>query len=333
MLRYFADRLVPARRPSKAPLSRTISFINTPPRSPRIILGGPRKHQRLTIERRRSYFGFELETELETLEDEVPPELQAAARDVLAQALWEGETTHPDQNRLRRTLGELDELWRRSGGTLEAASPQALRANIQSRLGSCPRLAAFRGPAISFERGPAGKSFDPRTTGRTARSDPSPGRRCSLDYEVRNGQGIARVRLREGQAKRLRADELPRLTAHWYLLFSVAATHRSWPIQSPTFRRCFDDLPMLPTMRNTSVPIAVAGSRWAPSGPPSRRREPSRPAVVPFHLTSLMCFDPSAPVCSSRLGQCHNWVSACYRSYGYQDCGALCTAASARRLY
>jgi len=32
-----------------------------------------------------------------------------------------------------------------------------------------------------------------------------------LDYEVRNGQGIARLRLREGQAKRLRIDELPRL--------------------------------------------------------------------------------------------------------------------------
>ncbi len=32
-----------------------------------------------------------------------------------------------------------------------------------------------------------------------------------LDYEIQNGEGVARVRLREGQAKRLRADELPRL--------------------------------------------------------------------------------------------------------------------------
>lgn len=51
----------------------------------------------------------------------------------------------------------------------------------------------------------------------------------------------------------------PDSTAHWCLLFSAAATHRSWPIQSPTFRRCFDDLPMLPTMRNIPVPIAVGG--------------------------------------------------------------------------
>ena len=32
-----------------------------------------------------------------------------------------------------------------------------------------------------------------------------------LDYEVLNGEGIARVRLREGQARRLRKDELPAL--------------------------------------------------------------------------------------------------------------------------
>jgi ATP-dependent helicase HrpA len=32
-----------------------------------------------------------------------------------------------------------------------------------------------------------------------------------LDYEVEDGMGVARVRLREGQARRLRQDELPAL--------------------------------------------------------------------------------------------------------------------------
>ena len=137
MLRYFADRFgTPRAAIEGTTLSYDLIHKFATLSSPRIVLGGPRKHQRLTIERRRSYFGFELETQLETLEDEVPPELQPAARDVLAQALWEGETTHPDQNRLRRTVGELDELWRRSGGSLEAASPQAVRANIRSQLES-----------------------------------------------------------------------------------------------------------------------------------------------------------------------------------------------------
>ena len=30
-----------------------------------------------------------------------------------------------------------------------------------------------------------------------------------VDYELADGTGVARIRLREGQAKRLRADELP----------------------------------------------------------------------------------------------------------------------------
>jgi ATP-dependent helicase HrpA len=30
-----------------------------------------------------------------------------------------------------------------------------------------------------------------------------------VDYEIRDGEGIARLRLREGQAKRLRPDEVP----------------------------------------------------------------------------------------------------------------------------
>jgi ATP-dependent RNA helicase HrpA len=211
-LRYFADRFgTPRAAIEGTTLSYDLIHRYATLSSPRIILGGPRKHQRLTIERRRTYFGFELETELETLEDEVPPELQAAARDVLAHALWEGETTHPDQNRLRRTLGELDELWRRSGGTLEAASPQALQANIRSQLESVRGWQDFLRARITLN---LDQLVDPSTRQRLGEL---PGRihlrgdAVPLDYEVRNGQGIARVRLREGQAKRLRTDELPRL--------------------------------------------------------------------------------------------------------------------------
>jgi len=212
MLRYFADRFgTPRAAIEGTTLSYDLIHRYATSSSPRIILGGPRKHQRLTIERRRTYFGFELETELETLEDEVPPELQGAARDVLAQALWDGETTHPDQHRLRRTLGELDELWRRSGGSLDAASPQALRANLRSQLELVRGWQDFLRARIMLH---VDQLVDPSARERLGEL---PGRihlrgdAVPLDYEVRNGQGIARVRLREGQAKRLRTDELPRL--------------------------------------------------------------------------------------------------------------------------
>src|SRR5215213_5458457 len=136
-LRYFADRFgIPRASIEGTTVSYDLVRQFATLGAPRVVLGGPRKQQRLMIERRRTYFGFELETEVEALEQEVPPELQSEAGDVLAGALWAGETTHPDQNRLRRALTELDELWRRSGGTLEAVSPEALRREIRDQLDS-----------------------------------------------------------------------------------------------------------------------------------------------------------------------------------------------------
>ena len=51
----------------------------------------------------------------------------------------------------------------------------------------------------------------------------------------------------------------PGSIAHWCLLFSAAATRQSWLIQFPTFRRCFDDRPVLPTKRSPATPIAAVG--------------------------------------------------------------------------
>jgi ATP-dependent helicase HrpA len=211
-LRYFADRFGVARAAIEGTtLSYDLIGKYATLSPPKVVLGGPRKHQRLMIERRRTYFGFELETELETIEHEVPPELQPAARDVLAGALWAGETTHPDQNRLRRALAELDELWRRSGGTLAAVSPEALRSGIRAQLENLRSWDEFMRGRISLN---PGELVDGAVR---ERLESLPGRvhlkgdAVPLDYEVQNGEGVARIRLREGQAKRLRPDELPRL--------------------------------------------------------------------------------------------------------------------------
>src|SRR5215207_8089805 len=134
-LRFFADRFgVPRASIEGTTLSYDLVREYATLGPPKIVLGGPRKNQRLMIERRRTYFGFELETEIETIEEDIPTELQPAARDVLARALWQGETTHPDQSRLRRVLAEADELWRRSGGSLKQLSPEALLQRIRRQL-------------------------------------------------------------------------------------------------------------------------------------------------------------------------------------------------------
>jgi ATP-dependent helicase HrpA len=211
-LRFFADRFgIPRAGIEGTTISYDLVRRYATPGPPKVVLDGPRKHQRLMIERRRSYFGFDLDTEIESIEGEIPLGLQPAAREVLTQALLGGETTHPDQSRLRRALAELDELWRRSGGTLSALSPDELRIRIRQQVEGVTSWEGFLRTRIVLDHA---ELIDTQTR---QRLEALPGRlhlkgdAVPLDYEVEDAGGVARVRLREGQARRLRTEELPRL--------------------------------------------------------------------------------------------------------------------------
>jgi len=211
-LRYFADRFgVPRAAIEGTTLSYDLVGKYATLGPPKVIVGGPRKHQGLMVERRRTYFGFQLETEIEPIEGRIPPELQPAARDALADALMKGETTHPDQSRLRRALAELDELWRRSGGTLKELAPDRIRGSIRLQLEGVTSWDEFLRTRIvlvpaELVEAATRERLDALPGSLHLRGDAVP-----LDYEIQNGEGIARIRLREGQAKRLRPDELPKL--------------------------------------------------------------------------------------------------------------------------
>ena len=209
-LRFFADRFgVPRASIEGTTLSYDLVREHAVLGAPRVVLTGPRKHQGLAVERRRSYFGFDLDTEVEPLRGSIPTPLLAAARDVLADALVAGETIHPDQSRLKRALAVLDELWRRSGGVLAAVSPRALHALIRAQLETVDSWDDFLHTRLTLD--PA-VLVDEATT---RRLDALPamvrlrGDAVPLDYELADGEGVARVRLREGQAKRLRTGDLP----------------------------------------------------------------------------------------------------------------------------
>ena len=211
-LRFFADRFgTPRAGIEGTTLSYDLVRQYAALGPPKVVLGGARKHQRLMVERRRTYFGFELEVEVEPIDGEIPPPLRQPARDVLTQALIEGETIHPDQHRLRRTLAELNELWRRSGGALAAISPEELRTRIRAQLEGVASWEDFLQTRIDLNLRELVKDEI------RERLEALPGRlhlrgdAVPLDYEVEGGVGVARVRLREGQARRLRADELPPL--------------------------------------------------------------------------------------------------------------------------
>ncbi|HEY8258993.1 MAG TPA: helicase-related protein [Gemmatimonadales bacterium] len=216
-LRFFADRFgVPRAGIEGTTLSYDLVQQYAVLGAPKVVLSGPRKHQGLAIERRRSYFGFELDTEMEPIRGPIPEEVRPAARDVLAQALIEGETSHPDQGRVRRALETLDELWRRSGGSLRDISPDALRVRIRAQLDTVDswdrwlHVPVTLDPAALVDAGTR-ERLDALPGMLRIRGDAAP-----LDYEVVDGEGIARVRLREGQAKRLRSDELPVLDRPLY---------------------------------------------------------------------------------------------------------------------
>ena len=99
-LRFFADRFgVPRASIEGTTLSYDLVREHAGLGPPRVVISGPRKHQGLAVERRRSYFGFDLDTEVEPIRGTIAEPLRAAARDVLTDALIAGETTHPDQGR------------------------------------------------------------------------------------------------------------------------------------------------------------------------------------------------------------------------------------------
>ncbi|HKU62610.1 MAG TPA: helicase-related protein [Gemmatimonadales bacterium] len=211
-LRFFADRFGIARASIEGTtLSYDLVRSYARPGPPRVVLTGPRKHQRLAAERRLTYFGFDLESEVEPLPDTIPAELRSAARDLLAEALVSGEVVHQDSGRLRRVLTDLDELWRRSGGTLRQLAPEALLARIRGQLEPVTgwdqlqrtRIVIAPDELIDAEARARLEAL-PKTL--KIRGDAVP-----IDYEIAGGEGVARIRLREGQARRLRQDEVPAL--------------------------------------------------------------------------------------------------------------------------
>jgi ATP-dependent helicase HrpA len=209
-LRFFADRFGTARASIEG---TTVSYdlVNRYAAlgRPKVILTGPRKHQRLATERRRSYFGFDLDTEVEVIGGPIPEALQGEARTVLAEAMMAGEVEHPDTGRVRRAVSVLDELWRRSGGALAAISPEAIRTRLREQLGAVRSWDDFHGARLTLDPAalvdePTRQRLDALPGMVRVRGDAAP-----VEYELQNGEGVARVRLREGQAKRLRADEVP----------------------------------------------------------------------------------------------------------------------------
>ncbi|MDQ3698385.1 MAG: DEAD/DEAH box helicase, partial [Gemmatimonadota bacterium] len=172
-----------------------------------------RKRAPLAVRRAVDYFGFELEREVEAI-DEWPAELEAEARRVLADALARSAARHRAVQTNRPAIEEVRELWRRSGGTTSRLGLPELAAMYESKLAeqSVRSMEAFRGADLALDV----QKLVPDEERERLLALPGAvelrGREVEIQYDVEDDtRGVARLRLPEKLARTLSAAELPSL--------------------------------------------------------------------------------------------------------------------------
>jgi len=210
-LRYFADRFGVPRASiegTQLPERAIRRYARRGP--PTVVFERQRRREGLMTVHTVSYFGFVLERDSELLANPFPPELADAARGALVQALLAGETPHPDQGRIRQALERFGFYWRRSGGRLAQAATDQVATQLGTQLGRIGSWEEFINTRLSLDP----EAAIPEGVRRELEALPSSlhlyGDRVSVDYEVEQGVGVVRLRLKEGQARRLEPADLPR---------------------------------------------------------------------------------------------------------------------------
>lgn len=214
-LRYFADRSgIPraAIEGTQVPIELIRRYATRGKEE--LIYDPRRKHGPLVVKRTLNYFGFELESELETVE-EFTAESAAEARRVLAEALARGEARHFAVRKNRDTIDAIREAYKRSGGETKRLGLPELTALYEEQLAGINSMEDFRAARLLLEK----ERFVPRDV--QERLDRLPAhvtlrdRDIEIDYDVeeREGrrQGVARLRLPEKIARSLTEAEVPTL--------------------------------------------------------------------------------------------------------------------------
>jgi ATP-dependent RNA helicase HrpA len=214
-LRYFADRSgIPraAIEGTQIPMELIRRYATRS--GAQLIYDPGRKHGPLVLKRKLEYFGFELESDVETV-DEFPPELASQARHVLAEALARGEARHFAVKKNRDVIEEIRESYKRSGGETKRLGLPELTALYEEQLDQVNSMDDFKSARLAVER----ERFVPREIREKLDRLPSyvtvRDRDVEIDYDVeeRDGErvGVARLRLPEKIARSLTEGEIPKL--------------------------------------------------------------------------------------------------------------------------
>ncbi len=210
-LRYFADRFgVPRASIEGTQIpDRAIRRYSRRGR-PQAVFERRRRREGLMVVRAVEYFGFTLDRDVEPLPSPFPDELADAARHALVQALLAGETPHPDQGKVRRALERFGHYWRRSGGLLSQAGSDELSEQIAAQVASVSSWDEFIGTRIVLDPDAAIPERERHRLDALPSSVFLYGDRVPVDYDVEQGVGgVVRLRLKEGQARRLHPKDLP----------------------------------------------------------------------------------------------------------------------------
>jgi len=177
--------------------------------SPEVVFERHRRREGLMLVRTVRYFGFLLDRETEPVTGPFPADLAPLARAALVRAVLAAETPHPNQGKVRRSLERLAEYWRRSGGTLAVAAPGELERRLTEQLARVRSWDDFIATPITLDA----DALVPAAVRATLEGLPDSihlyGDRVPIEYEIEDGRGVVRLRLKEGQARRLQPRDLP----------------------------------------------------------------------------------------------------------------------------
>jgi hypothetical protein len=214
-LRYFADRSgIPRAAIEGTQIPMQLIHRYATRGKVEVVYDPRRKHGPLVLKRSLDYFGFELESEIETV-DTFPDDLATEARHALAEAMARGEARHFAVKQNRDVIEEIRDAYKRSGGTTKRLGLPELIGLYEEQLGRVSSMEAFRTARLGVDRD---RFVPPDVRERLALLPDQVtirDRDVEIDYDVeeRDGErlGVARLRLPEKVARTLTAAEIPEL--------------------------------------------------------------------------------------------------------------------------
>lgn len=213
-LRYFADRFgVPRASIEGTQIPLDMLRAHATRGESRVVYDPHKRRAPLVLTTRVEYHGFELEREVDGIEEPWPEELRGQVRHELATAMARSEARHAAVQRNRPVVEEIREVWRRSGGATPRLGERELTAWYEAALGDVTSLDEFRAAPLRISRDDFASDAEVARYAALPDTIEVRGRDVRIGYDVEEGDdgpvGVIRLRLPEKMARTLTDAELP----------------------------------------------------------------------------------------------------------------------------